>query len=191
MPDTIAAGARLRQERGWNDGLVTILWASQVEPERHTFMPERVGDPSLPRRLESHLRDFVAANAGFRLVVRYHPSENETFRPQARVELSRSSENLGALLHAVDVVVVTASTVGMEASMAGRPVISVDCSVFTADAPYSRMGISTGVEQVEGLAPALRRLAGLQTSSSVRVAGSAPPARATERVLRVLDSLCR
>lgn len=149
--DTQAAGSNLRQSRKWNDGLKTILWASQIEPAQHPFAPRR-GDPELPRRIESQLRHFVYRHEEFRLVVRYHPSEQVCFdEGQDRVEFSPRNEDLAALLHAVDIVVVTSSTVGLEAYIAGRPVISVDCSVFTDDAPYSRMGIATGVAKVENL----------------------------------------
>ncbi len=188
---TIDAGERLREQRGWDDGLVTILWASQIEPEQHTFRPERIGDPSLPRRVEQYLRSFVVDHPGFRLVVRYHPSERETFVSQPRVEPSERSEDLGALLHAVDVVVVTASTVGMQASMIGRPVVSVDTSVFTADAPYSRMGISVGVDSVQALGSELTKIATRpQVASRRRADRVSAPVPATERVMRVLDSLC-
>jgi len=146
-----AAGIALRKSRNWNDELKTILWASQIEPVQHPFAPRR-GDPELPRRIENQLRNFVSHHKGFRLVVRYHPSEQVCFREgQDRVELSPRDEDLAALLHAVDTVVVTSSTVGLEAYIAGRQVISVDCSIFTDDAPYSRMGIASGVSKVENL----------------------------------------
>jgi CDP-glycerol glycerophosphotransferase (TagB/SpsB family) len=174
--------------RGWDDGLRTILWASQVEPERHPFSGS-IGDSSLPYRIEHYLRDFVAENPGFRLVVRYHPSQQEVFIEHAAVHLSRSDEDLGALLHAVDVAVVTTSTVGLEAALAGLPVISVDCSVFTEDAPYSRMGIATGVPQVEALGDTLR---GLWTSAgrdALRRLTFNEATPATENVVHVIESL--
>jgi len=188
-PETVHAGVRLRRARGWNDDLITVLWASQIEAARHPFT-DRVGDPSLPRRIERYLRDFVAENPGYRLVVRYHPSEREVFIRQPFVEFSPTSEDIAALLHAVDVVVVTASTVGLEASLAGRPVISVDDSVITADVPYSAMGISIGVPKLECLGPALGRLAGSHrpvsqsTGAALRTGTSA-----TERVIQVINSL--
>lgn len=187
----VSAGAKLRQTRNWNDGLVTILWASQIEPVQHPFT-DRTGDSSLPRRIETYLRNFVASDARFRLVVRYHPSELEIFREQERVEFSPLVEDLSALLNAVDVVVVTASTVGLEASLAGRPVISVDCSVFTADAPYSRMGISTGVSCIEDLGKVLRELCESDRIVTRRQSNQVPVtegANATAMLMQVIDSL--
>ncbi|MEY4564111.1 MAG: hypothetical protein RLZZ618_3388 [Pseudomonadota bacterium] len=184
------AGRTLRAERGWNDGRITLLWASQVEPARHPFNGA-MGDPSLPRRIESVLRRFVAEHPGYRLVVRYHPSEQEVFAAQTDVEFSPCSEPLPVLLQAVDLVVVTASTVGLEASIAGRSVVTVDCSVFTEDAPYSRMGLSTGVPGPEDLPAALEHAALSVRSSEGPARAQAQDANggATRRVLEVIESL--
>ena len=185
--DVARAGFDLRQDRGWDDGRVNVLWASQAEPAKHPFNG-RSGDPTLPRRVERQLRDLVADEPRLRLVVRYHPNELERFEPQPYVEQSLPGEPLAPLLHAVDVVVVTASTVGFEAAMAGRPVLSVDCSVFTADAPYASMGISIGVGSVEELPAVLRRRI---ASPIVRpmLGARGPEGSAASRVVHVIESL--
>ena len=186
----VVAGAALRAARGWNDGTVTLLWASQIESARHPFIGV-AGNPLLPRQIEQVLRQFIREHSGFRLVVRYHPSEREIFVEQARIDLSLSSEPLPLLLRAVDLVVVTASTVGLEAFIAGRPVISVDNSVFTEGAPYSHMGISTGVPEPEDLplelikaAKANRVSSGLNAASEHGRSGGAD-----QRVLTVIETL--
>jgi hypothetical protein len=155
--ETKVAGLKLKQDKKWNDGKINLLWASQPEPTKHPFN-DKVGDPTLPRRIERELRGFVAKNKDFRLIVRYHPSETEEFVPQERVEFSPLSENLPYLLYAVDVVLVLSSTVGLEAHLARKTVISVDCSVFTADAPFSKLGISRGIEYLHELSDALLML---------------------------------
>lgn len=187
IPATRQAGASLRSARGWDDGLRTILWASQVEPERHPFSGS-AGDPSLPHQIEQYLRDFVVENLGFRLVVRYHPSQQEVFITHPAVQLSRADEDLGALLHAVDMAIVTTSTVGLEASITGLPVISVECSVFAEDAPYSRMGIATGVPQVEALGDALRSWASADKGAHRRRTFDEAMS-ATKNVVDVIESL--
>ena len=149
-PQTIASGKALRIARKWDDGLLNILWASQVEPESHPFTGER-GDPMLPRKIEAALRAIVQDDRRIRLIVRYHPSEQIDFVVADRVVFSPSSEPLHPLLHAVDLVVVTASTVGLEAWFTRRPVITVNGSVFTADAPFATMGISAGVHTAADL----------------------------------------
>ena len=185
-PQAILAGAVLRQRRGWNDGRINVLWASQAEPQRHPF-DGRPGDPLLPRRVEQVLRELIARMPGMRLVVRYHPNEQVHFVPQERVELSTSEEVLAPLLHAVDLVVVTASTVGLEASLAGRPVVSVDCTVFTADAPYSEMDISTGVTSPDQLSTLLPQL--MDAGLTPGLHGGASAGHATDRILEVIENL--
>jgi hypothetical protein len=149
-PETVERGRALRSGRGWEDGRVNILWASAPEPARHPFSGER-GNPSLPREAEATLRRLVAADERLRLIVRYHPNEQIDFVPGTRIECSPSTEPLDELLHAVDLVVVTVSTVGFQAWLAGKPVISLDCSVSTPNIPYGRMGISVGVSSFEAL----------------------------------------
>lgn len=144
-PDIKLAGITLKQKRNWDDGKITLLWASQIEPERHPFQ-NLLGDPTLPDQVESTLRKFIREHKQFRLVIRYHPSQKVEFVQQERVTLSPNTENLHKLLYAVEGVIVIASTVGLEASLAGKVVISVDNSIFFEDSPYSKMGISIGVK---------------------------------------------
>lgn len=185
-PAAIAAGARLRQARGWDDGCRTVLWASQIESARHPFTGQE-GDPTLPRRIEQELRRLVAADPGLRLVVRYHPSEREVFVAQDRVALSTAEDDLSSLLHAVDVVVVTASTVGLEAALAGRPVVSVDDSIYHADAPYSAMGIASGAPTVAALVPVLQAvLARPAPAAGAAAPGDSATARVTAAILDLL-----
>ena len=47
--------------------------------------------------------------------------------------------------------VVTCSTVGLQAYLAGVPVVSVECSVISKDAPFGDFGIARRVESLEGL----------------------------------------
>ena len=184
-PETIEAGLKLRTQRGWDDGRKVILWASQVEPLKHPFA-NLAGDPNLPREVEATLRDFVKSNPGFHLVVRYHPSERVDFIGAPSVEFSPVSEPIASLLHAVDLVVVTASTVGLEASIAGRPVVSVDMSLFTSDTEYSKLGISYGVNSLQEIGPAVIKMV---AKSRHELAGCSPSGSATSEVMKVIDSL--
>lgn len=184
-PESKLAGEQLRRDRGWADGRKVVLWASQIEPERHPFATLE-GDPTLPRRVERVLRDFVAADPNLRLVVRYHPSERIDFVPEPRVDFSPVSESITTLLHAVDIVVVTASTVGLEAAIAGRPVVSVDTSVFTPDTKYADIGVSYGVTRLEDLGSAIyEAIRGARPSFTHGQLGKS----ATQEILRVIDSL--
>ena len=121
-----------------------ILYASQPEPLLHPFSGIE-GNPELPRDIETLLRNYVAQKNNIHLIIRYHPSEKVTFYDSDNVSFSPNNEALHPLLHVADIVVVTASTVGLEAHLASKHVVSVDCSIFTEDAPFSKMGISDGV----------------------------------------------
>lgn len=147
--DTLRSAKKLTNDK-YKDDYIYILYASQPEPLLHPFENKK-GDPELPRKIEKTLRDFVGKDKNFCLVVRYHPSEKLDFIKNTRVLFSPKEESLHALLHCVDLVIVMTSTVGLEASLAGKKVISVDRSIFTADAPYSTMGVSVGVKHERDL----------------------------------------
>lgn len=190
QPAARAAGKQLKAARGWNDGKLNILWASQVEPEKHPF-DDRCGDAELPRRVEHCLRQLVGEDERLRLVVRYHPSEQIAFQESPRIAFSPITEPLPALLQAVDLVVVTASTVGIEAHLAGKPVISVDLSVITPDAPYAAMGISLGVGSIDALTHEVKKWAGevSRTPLSAPPAAAPSPGSATDNILKVIEDL--
>ncbi len=154
---SIVLAKEIRQARGIAEQSKVILWASNIEPEKHR-LTGAVGDPQLPRRIEQTLRKMLLSHPDWHLVVRYHPSEFVEFEPARNVYLSSRDENLHALIHSSDLVVVLTSTVGLEAHLAGKSVICVDMSVFTADTPLSKMGIGTGVTRLEQLEPLIEQL---------------------------------
>jgi hypothetical protein len=157
-PARIAAGAYMRQIRGWGrDGRLTLLSASTPEPALHPFTGEPA-DPTLPRAIENHLRVLVTANPMLELVIRRHPNEDQFITQGDRIHTSPKSEDINALIHAVDLVVVTCSTVGLQAYLAGTPVISIEGSVFTKDAPYGDFGMATSVLSLDGLGPILTKI---------------------------------
>lgn len=185
-PELVIQGASLRETRQWNDGKSTLLWASQPEPARHPFAPKKTGDPTLPRKIETILRQLVRQRDDLRLVVRYHPSENVCFVPEENVEFSPTGEDLGALLYAVDAVAVICSTVGLEAALIGKPVFSVEASVFSADAPYAEQGISIGCPSPQILPDLLCRWLDHQISTKpqINMAGDA-----AGKIVTIMDSL--
>ncbi|NER58842.1 UDP-glycosyltransferase [Pseudomonas sp. MAFF212428] len=189
QPEVREAGRALRAAKGWGTAETVVLWASQVEPERHPFTA-LAGDPTFPRRIEASLREFVSAHEQYRLVVRYHPSERVEFQAgQGRVELSPSSEDLATLLHAVDVVVVATSTVGLEACLAGRAVLSVKGSMFTPDAPYGQMGIATEVASAELLGQALSSIDLQAVVRPDELPERSEQLSPTEKLVAVIDAL--
>lgn len=178
-------GLKKRQQIGLNGDTKVIFYASQPEPLKHPFC-ERYGDINLPREIESYLRSFVKINSGYHLIIRYHPSENVEFTESVNVSYSAKSEPLYDILYASDLVVVTASTVGLEASLIGKKVFSVDCSIFTADAPYSKMGISEGVKNVSELGDKIFSATNSNVNASILMRTSES---STDRVISVMDDL--
>ncbi|MCG3470206.1 UDP-N-acetylglucosamine 2-epimerase [Xenorhabdus bovienii] len=162
-----------------------ILYASQPEPQTHPFN-NKIGDPNLPRIIEKTLRQFIKENEQYELIIRYHPSENIDYKKQENVKLSNKDENLHILLHSVDLIIVTASTVGLEANLIGKPVITIDSSIFTDDAPFSKMGISTGIKDISELPNIIYNV----TSKAFKLSNKANTYfKATENIISVINNI--
>lgn len=184
-------GNKMRMSRGWDDGKTNILWASQVEPEIHPFTDQK-GDTQLPYDIESSLRDFVASNDGFRLVVRYHPSQDCDFNPGKNVEFSPVSDEISSILHATDMVITITSTVAVEASIIGRPVITVDKSIFSEVTAYAKMGISVGVDDISQLPGVILQQAQLLNNQSGKNSDKKQDkGKATDKVVEIIESLVK
>ena len=82
--------------------------------------------------IEGILRQYVSERPDTALVVRYHPGdwfEYPRGAPNTRVHFSEPPrEPIHPLILAASVVVNTNSTVGLEAAVAGKPVISIENS---------------------------------------------------------------
>jgi len=134
--------------------------------------------------VDKTLLDILSRHPDWRLVIRPHPSEDLAYTDlPANVELSDRTDPLYEVLSAVDVVITMSSTVGLEAALLGKPLISLDISIFTPDAPYSKMGISKGVNNLVDLEKAIEEVfsEGWQCSTNLADAGCA-----TDRVLSVI-----
>ena len=142
-------GLDLRSVRLWNHQRV-ITWASQPEPT----------DPQLPRRIEATLIAALETNPAWHLVIRPHPSDiYPPPAPHPRLTLSTRADDLHTLLAASDVVVTMTSTVGLEAVLLGKPLVTWDLSENTQFCPYSAMGFSRGVTELSQLAVAVNEVA--------------------------------
>jgi hypothetical protein len=185
-PALIAAGATLRQEAGW-DGLHVCLYASSPEPAAYPGLLQR-GDPEFPRRIERPLLDAVIANPSLALWVRRHPSEPAASEIAAlghtRIRVSPAEMSLHACIHASDEVLVTVSTVGVEANMAGKYVTQVRGSMFDNLSPYFAMGIAQRELTLEQLAAGYEPP---RVAAAVRERQS--NGTATDRVVEVLKSV--
>lgn len=185
-PELRERGLASRRERGWEHRKV-VLWASQIEPGQHPSHPGR-GDAEFPRRVADSLRALLADEPSMVLVVRPHPSEPPAQPPRAVGEwLSGREEELHVLLHACDVVVVITSTVGIEARLAGKRVVQVLGSLYSAAAPYVQFGIADEAVPLGELHGAVRRA----LAAPPREAPAAAARPAADQVAAVLLDLLR
>lgn len=144
---------------GWQ-GLSPILWAGHKESTMKKRRPEW-DEHAFPMAVEAELRQLVRQQPSAALIVRYHPSEWHTFprwADEPRVHFNVPSEEpIHPVLLGSAVVVVQNSTVGLEAAVAGKPVISLEHAPSIADTfSLQAMGVSTGCHANADL-PALIR----------------------------------
>ena len=189
-PAVHAEGARQRTQLGWN-GLHVCMYASSPEPA-HSPDVEGTGDPAFPRHIEQALIDAVLANPELALWIRRHPSEAAAGavlrESHPRIRESTSAMPVHACIHASDEVIVTVSTVGVEAAIAGKLVTQVRGSILDHLSPYVALGLADRELTLAQLAdayagPGLARTAG--TAARAAFAAGA----ATDRVVQVLQSV--
>lgn len=129
-PQTRARADAFLEARGWC-GKQVILYIGAWEPVAHPATEVRPGR-SFPIEIEGLLREYVHARPHAALIVRYHPGDWFEYprRPdEARVYFSEPPrEHIHPLILASSVVVNTNSTVGLEAAVAGKPVVSIENS---------------------------------------------------------------
>jgi hypothetical protein len=187
--DVVTQGKTLRAAQGW-DGLHVCLYASSPEPRSIPDVAGQ-GDPDLPRRIETALVAAVLANPKLALWVRRHPSEAPPDEiaglGHPRIRVSGRSDALHACIHASDEVIVTGSTVGVEASIAGKPVTQVRGSILDHLSPYVPLGIAQRELTIAQIAATY--CPGAPVLAPLRAAATAPKERAVDRVVGVLDTI--
>lgn len=176
-----------RQSNGALDKKV-IVWASQDEPAIHPFSG-RIGDVALPRKIDQILLSMLERHPDWFLVIRHHPSENVVLSPlPSGAVYSPREEDLAVLLSASDVVVILSSTVGLEAALLGKPVVAVELSVATLDAPFAQMGLADGVSSLDALEGVLE--AALDGGRPLHSRGGIPAlGEAVPNIVLVIDDL--
>lgn len=177
----------MRRANHWR-GKKIILWASQPEPEKHPFTGD-LGDPDLPRQVEQMLLFIAEKYLDWQIVIRYHPGERvPSERWPEKANISTSDDDLAVLLKAVDVVITMTSTVGLEGVLLGKPLITINQSIFHDDAPYDEMGIALGVGSLDALEDAILQV----FSGKWRPKETLPEVgTATTSVINVIENVLR
>ena len=190
-PALLAQGARYRSVLGW-DSLHVCLYASSPEPTQIPHVDGR-GDPAFPRRIEEALMHAVRDNPTLALWIRRHPGEEpppqELATGHPRIRVSTRDMPLHACIQACDEVIVTVSTVGVEASLAGKPVTQVRGSILDHLSPYLEMGWARRALTLDQVASAYGPAAAPLAAAAARVPAAAPAGHAANRVVDVLRSL--
>ncbi len=179
--------AKYRAGKGWSDEDIVVLWAFNAEPEQHPYS-DKIGDPLLPRKVEAQLYKLAETYPNIRVIFRPHPNDNTTSYGALpdRVEISLAKkDDLGNVLISSDCVIVMASTVGYQAALLGKPLVNVRLSIFSDGAPYDKMGMSVGVDDLTRLPHAV-----LQALSDGQQAKGLPKVGdATDNVVNVIEEL--
>ncbi len=165
-------GEAWRAAHGWQNNKI-IFWASHAEPAPHEDLPDRI---------DAAVWDAVSKHPDWRLLVRFHPSEApRPFPKDDRIYISPKTEEVTPLVYACDASVIINSTVGLEAAIITKPLISVDMSVFTPFTPFDDMGISRGAKTLEHIAPLLDEAIqrGCYQRSNLSISGNATQAVTT------------
>ena len=143
-----------RESRGWKNKTV-VLWAGHLD-DYTSVNPDLVKATGYPRQVEANLRAWTQADESRALIVRYHPNEMHLF-PQGpdhpRVFVSTREQHVHQAILASDLVVVQVSTVGLDAAVAGKPVVAMVKSPHSLriDFSYERLGVAYGAPEVSML----------------------------------------
>jgi hypothetical protein len=180
-PHARAAGDAWRAARGW-DGKHVVLWAGHLEP--NDAQPSAWAGPGLGHAVQERLVHWVSASEENCLAIRYHPNEMQAFTPPGphpRIHWSQpSQEPLLPVLMGADQVVVQATTVGAQAHVAGKAVVSLGFSplVQRTGMDYQRLGMGRRADDLDAMVNLIEERRTLPAQS----AGSGAPSGAAEAI---------
>jgi hypothetical protein len=183
-----AAAEAFLRDKGWA-GQKVILYAGTWEPVPHKNTDIPAGR-SYPIELEKILRDYVRDRGDVRLIVRYHPSDWHLY-PRGADDQSvhfsvPTSESISTLIKASTVVVNTNSTVGLQAAVAHKPVVSLENSPSVHEwFSWAALGVSYGCDNQHRLSDVLDEILA-NPKPKLRYAGSGG---AAQRVAAVIGDL--
>ena len=146
-------GLKIKKDMGLNEK-INILYASTEEQKINIWTGEK-GDVRLPKKIESVLRDYVKSRENVNLIIRRHPNQEQFVKAGKRVFMSDQEQNINSILNAVDIVIHSASTVGLQAALIGKSVINIELSTIAKDLPLTSMGLGKSVFSLDDLSSAI------------------------------------
>lgn len=145
------AGKAFRAAQGWEKARV-ILWPQDTGSVQVT------GKPLIPQRdMAAALRACLDADPDLRLIVRPHPnSPSAGFDGEDPRAVVVPDAPVEALVHACDIVVQQCTSVGIQAALSGKRVITVGNAGMP---PFAEYGLATDIPDLAGLQAALAQTA--------------------------------
>lgn len=134
---------------------LNVLWASQNEPKYFGEL-DLIGDEKLPINIEKELLRIFEDHNDLNLMIRNHPNEPKRNYPPF-VEVC-NDEPLIDVINRCDIIITCTSTVGLEGLILGKKLITIDKSIMTSFAPYSKFGYSYGISDIEDLEHAIETI---------------------------------
>jgi hypothetical protein len=143
-----------RNSMGWMEKTV-VLWAGHID-DYTSANPDPIRATEYPLHVEAELRRWVDSSDDRALIIRYHPNEMHLFptgTPMPRIFLSTRDQQVHDAILAADLVVVQMSTVGLEAAVAGKPVVAMVNSPqsLRANFNYEKFGIAYAAPEISKL----------------------------------------
>lgn len=153
-PELRLQSAAWREAMAWTHKTV-VLWAGHIDDYTSPH-PNPLTATTYPLAVEAELRRWVDVSDDRALIIRYHPNEMHLFpkgEAHARVFLSTRAQHVHTAVLASDLVVVQTSTVGLEAAVAGKPVIAMVNSPHSlkAEFSYEKLGIAYAAHEIADL----------------------------------------
>jgi CDP-glycerol glycerophosphotransferase (TagB/SpsB family) len=170
-----------------------LLFASSVEPAEHPFHPGVTSNAQMHSDVARKLQAWQLSQSAWQCWIKPHPSQAAAFGAYHEgLPVCKPEWPMHALLHAADAVLVTTSTVAVEAAQIDKPAFRVRGSMFDHATPFESMGICrAGCELVQLPFMLNEQLAALQSGDFARPS-ALQPGRAAKAVAQQIESLlCR
>lgn len=177
--ETVATGHALRQQLGWSTNRVVAWTLPAVSPGDTRIAP-------VPDKL-AILHRMLDRDPDLRIILRAHPNQQMDFGDLGpRFHVSPRTESVHAVIHAADVLFTEFSMVGLEAALAGKPVVtnSADDAI-----PYGPLGLSHDIASIAELDAALTRALAHRPAPRLDLLGAPPTGTATANVIAQIDGL--
>ena len=144
-PQHLRAAKTFRDQLGVNPGQRLLLWA--CHPAVEAFTGRQFVDPY---QMLAALEDYAVQRPDVRLLIRQHPSASlfEKGHPVAGGWICPPELPIEVCLQAVDQVVLENSTVGLQAALLGKSLVTLNAA---GNPPYAELGLALDVPDLNGL----------------------------------------